>query len=62
MSYWLHINSTEEKGEQRRRKMAGWTIAILCIGILILASAASGESLSRFVIFLEIFLILQISF
>ncbi|KAH7522777.1 hypothetical protein FEM48_Zijuj07G0174400 [Ziziphus jujuba var. spinosa] len=37
----------EEKGEQRRRKMAGWTIAILCIGILILASAASGESLSR---------------
>lgn len=31
--------------------MAGWTIAFLCIGILIFASAASAESLPRFVSF-----------
>ncbi|KAK9986847.1 hypothetical protein SO802_031798 [Lithocarpus litseifolius] len=31
--------------EQMRRKIAAWTIALLCIGVLILASSASAEFL-----------------
>ncbi|XP_041024124.1 cationic amino acid transporter 4, vacuolar [Juglans microcarpa x Juglans regia] len=35
----------DEQKEQMRRKIAGWTIALLCIGIVILASAASAQYL-----------------
>ncbi|XP_018833429.2 cationic amino acid transporter 4, vacuolar-like [Juglans regia] len=37
--------SQDEQKEKMRRKIAGWTIALLCIGIVILASAASAQYL-----------------
>lgn len=40
---WTYTDDNEE----RRRKIASWSIAFVCIGILILASAASVEGLSR---------------
>ena len=38
-----------------RRKIAAWTITLLCTGILILASSASAEFLPRLVYFSEPF-------
>lgn len=38
-----------DDNEERRRKIAAWSIAFVCIGILILASAASVEGLPRLV-------------
>ncbi|KAE8099755.1 hypothetical protein FH972_017710 [Carpinus fangiana] len=35
----------DEQKQQKRRKIAAWAIALLCIGILILSSAASAEYL-----------------
>lgn len=34
---------TEERNEKTRRKLAAWTIALLCVGILIVTGAASAE-------------------
>ncbi|KAG6642823.1 cationic amino acid transporter 4, vacuolar-like isoform X3 [Carya illinoinensis] len=38
----------DEQKKQMRRKIAGWTITLLCIGIVILASAASVQYLPSF--------------
>ncbi|KAF3441211.1 hypothetical protein FNV43_RR15124 [Rhamnella rubrinervis] len=35
----------EKQSEQTRRKIAGWTITFVCVGVLIFASAASVECL-----------------
>ncbi|XP_030526065.1 cationic amino acid transporter 4, vacuolar-like isoform X1 [Rhodamnia argentea] len=40
---------TIDDNEERRRKIASWSIAFVCVGILILASAASVEGLSSVV-------------
>lgn len=55
-SFWLYINDTEKQSEQKRRKIAGWTITLVCVGILVFASAASVECLPRFVIFCKLIL------
>lgn len=36
------------KGNEKRRKIAGWTIMLTCVGVLILASAASAVALPSF--------------
>ncbi|KAI4301023.1 hypothetical protein L6164_034342 [Bauhinia variegata] len=44
----------DKQNELARRKVAAWTIALLCVGIIILASAASAEgcpSILRFTLF-----------
>ncbi|KAM7500058.1 hypothetical protein LguiA_024472 [Lonicera macranthoides] len=35
----------DEQNEARRRKIAAWSIAIVCIGVIVLTSAASAEKL-----------------
>jgi len=38
---------TEQRNEKTRRKLAAWTIALLCIGILIVTGSASAERCPR---------------
>lgn len=40
-----------EVNEANRRKKAGWTIMVTCIGVLVLTSAASSVSLYRWVVY-----------
>lgn len=49
-SFLTDNNHTENLNEQTRRKIAAWTITCLCIGVFVLALAASANGLSRFVI------------
>lgn len=42
---------TEQRNEKTRRKLAAWTIALLCIGILIVTGSASAERCPRSVKF-----------
>ncbi|XP_057954370.1 cationic amino acid transporter 4, vacuolar-like isoform X2 [Malania oleifera] len=37
----------DEQSDQKRRKIAAWNIALACVGVLVLASAASAEDLPR---------------
>nr|XP_043608302.1 cationic amino acid transporter 2, vacuolar-like isoform X2 [Erigeron canadensis] len=37
----------DEEQEARRRKIAAWSIAIVCVGVLVLASAASAKSIPK---------------
>ncbi|XP_042512292.1 cationic amino acid transporter 2, vacuolar [Macadamia integrifolia] len=52
IEYPLLVKSGQDKlDEQKRRKIAAWNIAFVCIGVLILTSAASAEyvpSIPRF--------------
>ncbi|KAL4591915.1 hypothetical protein LXL04_004890 [Taraxacum kok-saghyz] len=38
----------DEGCELRRRRMAGWSIAVVCVGVLVSASAASANSIPTF--------------
>ncbi|KAH7854279.1 hypothetical protein Vadar_012047 [Vaccinium darrowii] len=40
----------DEHNKIRRRKIVGWNIALVCIGILVVASAASAEDLSSLIV------------
>ena len=51
MISWGYIVYTDEKNKQTRRKLAAWTIALLCVGIVIIAGAASAEWCPRSVNF-----------
>ncbi|KAH9618687.1 hypothetical protein KSS87_000806 [Heliosperma pusillum] len=42
------INTTDELSDDKRRKVAGWTIMLTCVGVLLFTSAASYELLPRF--------------
>ncbi|KAJ4969818.1 hypothetical protein NE237_002917 [Protea cynaroides] len=54
IKYPLILKSDQDKlDEQKRRKIAGWNIAFVCIGVLLLTSAASAEylpSIPRFTV------------
>lgn len=43
-----------DKGQEaRRRKMAAWSITIVCAGVLVLASAASAKNLPTYVVMIS---------
>lgn len=44
----LKDNNSDKMNEQKRRKLATWSIAFVCIGVLILTSSASFTSLPLF--------------
>lgn len=51
MSFFMLLaNHTDEPNQLKRRKIAAWSITIICIGVLVLTYAASYEFLPRFVI------------
>jgi hypothetical protein len=49
VEFWLPY--TEQRNEKSRRKLAAWTIVLLCIGILIVTGSASAERCPRSVNF-----------
>lgn len=47
--FCLHVRYSDVQNEQKRRKIAAWSITLLCIGVLVLTSAASAEKFWRYV-------------
>lgn len=47
--FCLHVHKSDVQNEQKRRKIAAWSITLLCIGVLVLTSAASAENFWRYV-------------
>jgi len=46
-AYHFVMNMTDTISDVKRRKIAGWTIMLTCVGVLLLTSAASYVRLPR---------------
>ncbi|CAK7341539.1 unnamed protein product [Dovyalis caffra] len=44
------FDESDEQTQQKRRKIAAWNIALVCIGVLVLASAASVENIPSLIV------------